>query len=411
MADRQADVLLIGGGVASAACAAALRDGGFDGSVVLVGREPDPPYDRPPASKSYLAGSSSRDDALYLPEGWYAEHDVELLTRVSAMKLDPAAREVTLSTKETVGFGQALVATGANVRRLPVDGSELEGIHYLRALRNADALRDDVAEAQRVVMVGGSYIGSEVAATLTALGKRCAIVMQEEHVLSTGFGATAGAFFQGILESHGVEVHGGEQVERLEGSGERVERVVCASGLTLDADAVVFGVGAMPDVMLARAAGLELSDLGGVRCDTRLRTSADGVFAAGDVCAYDSVVHGREIRIEHWDVAIQQGRTVAANMMGADRAHDAVPYFFSDLADWASLEYVGPASDGWDDEVVRGSTDDGEFSLWYLKDGRVAAALSVGRPRDLAEARRLLAARAEVDRDALADPATDLSGL
>jgi 3-phenylpropionate/trans-cinnamate dioxygenase ferredoxin reductase subunit len=414
VADRHADVLLVGGGVASAACAAALRAGGFTGSVLLAGREPDPPYNRPPISKEYLGARVSREDTLYHPDGWYGDHDVELLTRVSVMKLDAGAREATLSTKQTVSFGQALIATGANVRRLNVEGADLDGIHYLRALRNADALREDVAGVDRVVLVGGSYIGCEVAATLTRMGKRCAIVMQEELPLSTHFGRTAGRWFADLLADHGVEVFGGEEVERLEaGEGGRVGGVVCASGRRIEGGAAVFGVGANPDVMLARSAGLELAERGGVRCDAQLRTSAEGVFAAGDMCEYDSVVHGRRLRVEHWDVALQQGRTVAANMLGAGRAHDVVPYFFSDLADWASIEYVGPAAEGWDEEVVRGDPDDAAFSIWYLKDGRVAAALSVGRREDLVHARRLIAAGADVGehRGELADAGSDLAGL
>lgn len=413
MADRHADVLLVGGGVASASCAAALRKRGFDGSILLAAREPDPPYDRPPASKGYLAGREGREDVLYHPADWYSGNGVELLTRTSVMKLDAGVREASLSTKETVSFDQALIATGANVRRLPVDGADLEGIHYLRTLRNADAIRDGVADAERVVLVGGSYIGSEVAATLTTMGTRCAIVKQEEFPLSTAFGATAGRFFADVLSSHGVELFGSEQVERLEGSGESVARVVCAGGLELEADAVIFGVGAVPDVMLARGAGLELGEHGGVKCDARLRASAEGIYAAGDICQYDSVIHGRSLRIEHWDVAIQHGRTVAANMLGADTAHEAVPYFFSDLSDWCSLEYVGPADEGWDEEVVRGSLDDGAFSLWYLKDGRVAAALSVARAEDLQHARRLIAERVDVSgrRGELADPGSDLAEL
>lgn len=383
------DVLLIGGGVASAACATQLREDGFDGSILLAGREPDPPYNRPPVSKGYLLGVEDRDAALVHPPQWWEEANVDLRTRTSVMKLDPAARAATLSTKDEVTYDRALLATGANVRRLPVEGSDLEGIHYLRALRNADVLRDDVADAERVVLVGGSYIGAEVAASLTKLGKRCAIVMQEDVVLSRGFGERAGRFFQGVLEEHGVEVHGGENVARFEGAGERVERVVCESGLEIDCGAVVLGVGAVPDVMLARAAGLELGETAGVRCDARLRTSAAGLWAAGDVCEYDSVVHGRRLRVEHWDVAIEQGKHAARAMLGSEAPYDVLPYFFSDLADWTSLEYVGPAQ-SWDAEEVRGSIEDGEFSVFYSDAGRVVAALSVGRPDDLDEARRLI---------------------
>ena len=406
MGDRHADVLLVGGGVASAACAVALREGGFEGSVVLAGREPDPPYERPPASKGYLSGAQGRDDALYRPEGWYAEHDVELLTRVSVMKMDPAARTVKLSDRSELSFDSALLATGANVRRLNVDGADLEGLHYLRALRNADTIRGDVEHASEVVLIGGSYIGCEVAATLTAMGKRCTVVMQEPVALSRGFGEQTGRFFQRVLEEHGVAFVGETTVERFEGSGERVEKVVLEGGRELAADAVVLGVGATPDVMLARAAKLELGPLGGVLCDERLRTSAAGVWAAGDMCEFRSVHHDAHVRIEHFEVAVEHGRTVAANLLGEDRAHQAVPYFWSDLADWCSLESVGFAPDGWDEEVVRGSFEDEAFTVWYLRGDRLITALSVGRPGDLDQARRLIPERVDLSgaREALAAP-------
>jgi 3-phenylpropionate/trans-cinnamate dioxygenase ferredoxin reductase subunit len=336
------------------------------------------------------------------------------MARVSVMKLDVAERIAKLSNKEEVEFGQALLATGANVRRLNVDGSELDGIHHLRTLGNSDTIRSDAA-GKRVVLIGGSYIGCEVAASLTTLGSECTIVMIEPVTLSLAFGEAAGRFFQDRLEEHGVVVRGGEELERFEGADGRVTRVVTKSGLELDADAVVVGVGAVPDVMLARGAGLELGERGGVVVDSRLRTAVDGVYAAGDIAEYESVVHGgRRLRIEHWDVAFSQGKTAALNMLGRDLPHDVVPYFFSDLADWASLEYVGPAYQ-WDTEVIRGSLDDAEFSVWYLdRDGRVEAALSVGRSDDLDHARRLIASEASIGGQgiaALGDPSSDLAEI
>src|SRR5919109_2279813 len=230
MADRDTDILLIGGGIASATAAATLRDEGFEGSILLAGRELDPPYRRPPASKGYLQGRESRDDALVHPAGWWEEHGVELRTRTSVMALDPAARTAKLSSKEEVGYGQALVATGAMVRRLSAEGAQLDGIHYLRTLGNADTIRRDVEGIERVVCVGGSYIGSEGAASLTELGKRVTVLMQEAHPLERQFGARAGAYFRGVLEANGIEVIGSDEVERFEGEGEgddaRVARVI-----------------------------------------------------------------------------------------------------------------------------------------------------------------------------------------
>jgi 3-phenylpropionate/trans-cinnamate dioxygenase ferredoxin reductase component len=409
LARRKVDHLLIGGGVAAANCARWLREEGADGSVFLVGREPDAPYNRPPLSKGYLQGKESKEDALFRPSEWWAEQGIDLLTRTSVMRLDPAERVVTLSTKEEIEFGNALLATGANVRRLRAEGCELDGIHYLRAFGNSDAIRAEAEGAERAVMVGGSYIGCEVAASLTAAhGVQCSIVMMEDVTLERSFGREVGGFFQGVLEEHGVEVVGGDELERFEGADGRVQRVITKGGRSLDCDCVIVGTGVMPDVMLARSAGLELGEAGGVRCTSGLETSVAGVFAAGDMCEYHSPVHDRPMRIEHWDVAFNQGKTAALNMLGRGVEHDTVPYFFSDLADWASMEYVGPGSG---DVVVRGSLDDGEFTAFYLSEGRLVAALSVGRSDDIDHARRLISASARPDPDALADAGTDLGAL
>jgi len=406
---REVDFLLVGGGMASAHCAAELRRRGAEGSILLVGREPEPPYERPPLSKEYLRGEAERADAFVNPAGWYEENGVELLTGVNVMSLDPAARTAKLQGGEEVAFGKALLATGAMVNILRVEGAENEGIHYLRAFGNSDAIRADAEAAEHVVLVGGSYIASEVAASLTAKGVRCTMVMLEEVALSRTFGEDAGRFFQQRLEEHGVTVHGGEELAAFEGDG-RVRAVLTGSGRAIECDAVAVGAGVRADAMLAQRAGLEVGD--GIVCDAKLRTSAEAIYAAGDCCSYDSVVHGRRLRVEHWDVAMQQGMHVAGNMLGEERDYDVVPYFFSDLADWASLEYVGPAH-GWDEELWRGDRDAGEFSVWYLKDGRVAGCLSVGRPEDLAEARRLLADRVDVSgaREQLTDPGSDLAEI
>jgi 3-phenylpropionate/trans-cinnamate dioxygenase ferredoxin reductase subunit len=410
MADREVDFLLIGGGMASAHCAQELRRRGAEGSILLVGREPEPPYERPPISKEYMRGEASREDAHVNPVSWYEENGVELLTGRNVMSLDVENRTAKVQGGEEVGFGQALLGTGAMVNILRVEGAENEGIHYLRAFGNSDAIRADAEGAEHVVLVGGSYIGCEVAASLTARGTKCTIIAMEDVALSRTFGTDAGRWFQERLEAHGVTFHGGETLSAFEGDG-RVRAVIAESGLAVECDAVVVGAGVRPDAMLAQRAGIEVDD-GGIVCDSKLRTSAAGIYAAGDCCSYESVVHGRRIHVEHWDVAMQQGAKAAANMLGADEDYDVVPYFFSDLADWTSLEYVGPAYE-WDREVWRGDRDGGEFSVWYLQGGRVAGCLSVERSEDLAEARRMLAEGVDVS-DAVAqleDPAADLASI
>ena len=340
MTDRKVEFLLVGGGLAAANCASELRGKGAEGSVLLVGREPEPPYERPPLSKEYVRGEAKREDAYVHAPGWYEENDVELLSGTNVMSLDLKARTAKLQTKEEVEFDKALIATGANVNILRVEGAELEGIHYLRAFGNSDAIREEAGKADHVVLIGGSYIGCEVAASLTAKGTDCTIVMMEEVALSRTFGEEVGRWFHDQLIDRGVEILGGEELELFEGDG-RVRAVVTKGGTTVEGDMVVVGAGVKPDVMLAERAGLEVED--GIVCDEKLETSVPGIFAAGDVCSWHSVIHGRRLRVEHWDVALQQGRHAARGMMGETEPYREVPYFFSDLADWASLEYVGPA--------------------------------------------------------------------
>lgn len=408
MGERRADFLLIGGGIASASCARALRERGADGTIVVVGREADAPYDRPPLSKGYLAGRESRDDASFAASDWWDEQGIDLLTRTSVMRIDPGERRARLSTKDEIQFDKALVATGANVRRLRAEGSDLDGIHYLRAFGNADAIRTEAADAERVVLIGGSYIGCEVAATLTALGKRCTILMQESLPLERHFGAPVGRFVRDLLVGHGIEFAASDELERFEGADGRVTGVVTSTGRILPADLVVIGAGVTPDAMLARSAGLDVGERGGIACSSTLETSLGGVFAAGDVAEFDSPLHERPALVEHWDAALQQGRTAAANMLGDAKPHDVVPYFWSDLADWASFEYVGLGSG---EPLLRGSPDDGDFLVLYVDGGRLVGALSVGRSEELSDARRLIAERSEQSAGVLADGDVSLADL
>jgi 3-phenylpropionate/trans-cinnamate dioxygenase ferredoxin reductase subunit len=410
VAQREVKYLLIGGGIAAANCARHLREEGADGMVLIVGRELDPPYNRPPLSKTYVRGEESLDDIVFRPPSWYEEQNVELMTRTSVMKLDPGERLATLSNKDAVRFEKALLATGANVRLLHVDGAELDGIHYLRTVRNSDALREEIARAERVAVVGGSYIGTELAASFTALGRQCELIMLEAVTHERFYGPEVGSFFQHVLEDHGVKIHPSQELDRFEGADGRVRKLVMKSGLTVECDFVVIGAGVHPELRLAQEAGIETDS--GVVVDRYLETSAPGIYAAGDIAEYDSVVHDRRLRIEHWDVAFNQGKAVARNMLGRQEPYDVVPYFWSDLADWTSMEYVGPASE-WDEIWWRGSATEGSFSAWYINGGKVVAALAVGRSEDLTVAGRLLATKADVrDKRALIeDPDQDISGL
>jgi 3-phenylpropionate/trans-cinnamate dioxygenase ferredoxin reductase subunit len=277
-------------------------------------------------------------------------------------------------------------------------------------MRNSDALKEELEGAARVAVIGGSYIGTELAASFGKLGKEVELIMLEAVTHERFYGPEVGGYFQDVLEEHGVKVHGSQELERFEGDDGRVHRVVTKSGLEIDCDFVVIGAGVHPDLHLAEQAGIETDK--GVLTDRYLETRAPGVFAAGDIAEYDSVVHGGRIRIEHWDVAFNHGRFAALNMLGQRQEYDVVPYFWSDLADWTSMEYVGPASD-WDEVWWRGSREEGKFTAWYVKDSKLAGALTVGRSDDLQVASRLLREGTDLSgrRELIEDLDSDISEL
>jgi 3-phenylpropionate/trans-cinnamate dioxygenase ferredoxin reductase subunit len=326
------------------------------------------------------------------------------------MSIDTSARVAKLSDKQEVEFDKALLATGANVRILHADGAELEGIHYLRTLRNADSIRDELDGCERIVLIGGGYICTELAASFTKLGKQCELFMLESVVHEPFAGPEVGRIVQDVLEEHGVKVHGNQELGRFEGSDGRVNKVITKAGLELECDMVVIGAGVHPELRVAEQAGLEVAD--GVVTDEFLQTSVPGIYAAGDIAEYESSIHRRRLRIEHWDVAFNQGRYAALNMLGFEQAYDVLPYFWSDLADWLSIEYVGPAKE-WDEVWWRGDWGERKFTAFYIKDGTVVAALTVGRSEDLVSAGHLLIEGTDVSlkRAVIEDAGSDLSEL
>src|SRR5919198_2067539 len=281
MPDRTVGYLLIGGGLASANCARHLREQGAEGEVLIVGRELDPPYNRPPLTKKYLTGEETLEkDVLFRPESWYAEQQIEVLTGTTVTALDPAERTVTLSDKRQIGFEKALLATGSNVRILHADGANRDGIHYMRTLRNTWAIQEELEHAERVALIGGSYIATELAASFTKLGKQCELIMLESVTLERFYGPEVGRYFQDMLTDHGVQVHGGEELDHFDGD-ERVRKIVAKSGLEVECDFVVIGAGVHQDLRLAQHAGIETAS--GVLTNRYLETSAPGIFAAGDI--------------------------------------------------------------------------------------------------------------------------------
>ena len=400
--------VIVGAGLAGAKAAETLREEGFDGPVVLVGAEPEPPYERPPLSKQYLLGRADRDSAFVHDAGWYAEHGVELRTGVRATRLDPAAHRLTLDTGEELAYARLLLATGASPRRLPVPGADLDGVRYLRTLADADRLRTDLAGGgRRVVVVGAGWIGLEVAAAARSHGNTVTVVEPQSTPLHAVLGAEMGRVFARLHRDHGVELLTDTVVREIRGSGGRATTVVTDGHAGLPADLVVVGVGVVPDSRLAAAAGLEVDN--GVVVDEALRCSVPDVHAAGDVAAAFHPLYGRHVRVEHWANALNQGPAAARSMLGREVAYDRVPYFFTDQYD-LGMEYSGLAGPG-DTVVCRGDPDGGAFIAFWTADGRVTAGMNVDVWDVTAPIQRLIRSRRQVQAARLADPDTPLELL
>jgi 3-phenylpropionate/trans-cinnamate dioxygenase ferredoxin reductase subunit len=396
--------VIVGASLAGASAAAALRKEGFDGRVVLIGEERERPYERPELSKGYLRGEAGTDLHVH-PESFYEEHGVELLSGAPVGEIDVTRRRVRLGD-DWIGFDRLLLATGATPRRLAVPGSDLDGIVTLRTMADADRIREQAARAERIVVIGGGWIGSEVAASLRQLGHDVTLLLPTQNPLEHVLGAELGAMYRLAHEEHGVRIVAGTTATGFEGRT-RVAAVRTADGRAIPADLVVVGIGAVPRVELAERAGLAVDN--GVLVDARLETSVAGIFAAGDVANAVHPHYGRRLRVEHWDNAKRQGRAAAANMLGQAKPYDRIPYFYSDQYD-IGMEYTGLASP--DDQVVsRGDRQRREFIAFWLRDGRVMAGMNVNIWDVAPEIERLVASRVRVDATHLADVRRPLAEL
>lgn len=398
-------IVIVGANMAGGRAAETLRQQGFAGRVVLVGAEPDRPYERPPLSKEYLQGERGEDFYLRPPD-YYAEHDIELLLGARATRLDPAARAVELADGRRLTYDRLLIATGATPRRLPIPGADLDGVLYLRTLPEARALRERVAGAGRAVVVGMGFIGAEVVASCRKRGLEVTALELLPVPLERALGRQIGEIYASIHRAHGVDLRLGAGVAEFRGDG-RVEQVVTAAGERLDCDLAVVGVGVAPVVDWLAGSGLEMQN--GVVVDEVCRTNLPDVYAAGDVANWWHPRLGERLRVEHYDNAMNQGIAAAKSMLGQGESYAPVPYFWSDQYD-LRMQYVGHAS-GQDEVVLRGSPEDPAWSAWYLRDGRLRAALAVNRFKDISAARQLLARDIPVTRDQLADEGVDLRAL
>ena len=397
--------VIVGASLAGAKAAETLREEGFDGRLVLVGAEAERPYERPPLSKDYLRGEADQKPYVH-EESFYAEKEIELRTSTAAEAIDPAAGEVRLAGGESLGFDRLLLATGAAPRRLSLPGGDLDGVLYLRAIEDSNAIRDRIDAGGRLVTIGAGWIGAEVAASARQRGCEVTILATGKLPLERVLGPELGAIYRDIHTDHGTEFIGGARVEAIEGNG-RVAAVRLAGDKRIEADFVVIGVGVAPRVELAHAAGLEIEN--GVACDERLRTNAPNVFAAGDVANAVHPFYGRRLRVEHWFNALEQGPVAARSMLGKDEAYDKVPYFFSDQYD-VGMEYAGFAAE-WDEVVFRGDARAREFIAFWLSGGRVMAGMNLNVWDVTDQIQALIRSRAQVDPARLADPDVPLEEL
>jgi 3-phenylpropionate/trans-cinnamate dioxygenase ferredoxin reductase subunit len=399
----------VGASLAGAKAAEALRDDGFEGRIVLLGAEEERPYERPELSKKYLRGEAERDSLYVHDARYYEEQGIELRMGVTVTALDANSREIEIDGSERLGFDSALLTTGAEPRRLPVPGGDLDGVLYLRTVQNSDTLRERIEQGGKLVVVGAGWIGSEVAASARQKGADVTLLEMTKVPLERVLGPELGAFYRDVHTGNGVEVLGETGLDSFEGDG-RVERVVTSDGRRIDCDFAVVGVGVAPRTQLAEAAGLRLDN--GIVTDERLRTSAPGVFAAGDVANAFHPLYGRNIRIEHWANALNQGPAAARSMLGNEAPYERVPYFFSDQYD-VGMEYSGYATD-WDEVLFRGdppSAGSREFIAFWMKEGRVLAGMNVNVWDVTQPIQQLIRSRQPVDLGRLTDPGVPLEEL
>ncbi|HEX2772940.1 MAG TPA: FAD-dependent oxidoreductase [Micromonosporaceae bacterium] len=409
---------IVGASVTGAKAADELRAAGFGGRILLIGEEPERPYERPPLSKGYLLGTDPRDKAYVHEAGWYDEHEVELMLGVRATGLDPAAHTLTLAGHDPVRYDKLLLATGSRVRRLEVPGGDLPGVRYLRALPDADALLADLPGARRVVVVGAGWIGLETAAAARTHGAEVTVVDVDRAPLRRVLGDDVAEVFAALHRAHGVAFHFGTGVREFKaGDDGRVAAVALTDGTELPADLVIVGVGITPATELAEAAGLAVAN--GIVVDARLCTSDPDIYAAGDVAAVAHPLLARRIRVEHWSNALHGGKAAAHAMLGEPMVYDRVPYFFTDQYD-LGMEYAGwVEAAGYDQVVFRGdpAVRDGmapKFVVFWVQGGRVLAGMNVNIwdvQDDIQVLVRAGWAGHAVDPGRLADPSVPLRDL
>ncbi len=410
MTSDRFDVVIVGAGHGGAQAAIALRQAKFEGSILMIGDEPELPYERPPLSKDYLAGEKSFDRLLIRPAAFWQERDITMLYSTRVTAVDPAAHQVTTSDGTKIGYGKLIWAGGGSPRRIDCAGHDLAGVHYVRTRADVDRMIAELPDVKRVAVIGGGYIGLEAAAVLVKLGRHVTVIEALDRVLARVAGEALSRFYEATHRAHGVDLRLNCPVDHLVGQDGKVVGVALADGERIDADLVVIGIGIIPSVEPLIAAGADGSN--GVAVDAQCRTSLPDIFAVGDCALHaNAFAGGATIRLESVQNANDMATVAARTIAGVDAQYDAVPWFWSNQYD-LKLQTVG-LSTGFDDAVVRGDPAGGSFSVVYLRDGRVIALDCVNMIKDYVQGRKLVVEGSVPDRDRLADvdvPLKELAG-
>ena len=398
--------VILGASLAGATAAITLREEGAAGDVILIGAEPQPPYERPPLSKAYLRGEVPFDKALVRPAAFYAEHGIQTMFGTRATRIDPSARVVELEDHRRVSFDALLIATGGRNRPVSIPGADLDGIYSLRTVQDADRIRAEMIAGRRAVVVGMGFIGSEVAASLRQKGLEVVAIDPSKTPLFRVLGEGVGQTIAKLHRDHGVRMIFEDTVAAFEGT-RRVGCVVTKAGLRLECDFAVVGIGIEPAVEALADSGIHVDN--GVVVDEYCQTNVSGIYAAGDVANHYHPVFDRRIRVEHWQNAIKQGAAAARNMLGQRIAYDEIHWFWSDQYD-ANLQYAGFHTQ-WEQLIVRGRLDSGSYLACYVNAGRIDAAVGLNRGKEVRRVMPLIKARRPVNLAQLRDESVDLRSL
>lgn len=397
-------IVVIGAGQAAGQAAASLRQEGYEGEITIIGDEAQAPYQRPPLSKAYLSGEVGLDRVLVRPENFYADKGINLQTGVRVESINRADKTIATSTGSTLSYDKLLISTGSRPRILNIQGSDLEGLHYLRTVDDVDGIRTAMEAAKNVCIVGGGYIGLEVAAVAKKAGHNVTVLEMEDRILQRVTTAEMSEFYHALHTGRGVDIRVNTMVSGFAGENGRVTSVLCGDE-SIPADLVIVGIGIIPNVELAEAAGLTCDN--GIVVNDHCQTSDPDIYAAGDCTNHPNPILDRRLRLESVPNAMEQARTACSNMLGGDKTYAAVPWFWSDQYE-LKLQMVGFSADG-DQSVLRGDKASNEFAVFYLKDGNVVAVDAVNSPKEFMVAKQLYGKA--VNEADLANPAFELKEL